>query len=773
MIEYADKASRGVNLTFWTSSRAAKELTWSSDEAFEEGALVTKNKARPLQAHTRALIQAAKYAVRDVYDAIVELVTNADDRYQVLRTSGVIEIEVERRRGKMPSILRVRDFADGMNTDTMDKKLSWLGGRDSGLEKGELVRGTHSRGAKDVAALGRVRFESIASDGRFHSCEITPFFEFKLDDSQEATPELRERIGISEGRGTLVTIELDDTQSVPQHDHLKDQIQRLVSLRGILSDENRTIVLRDLPRKRKETLKAPRLDGMERVKETLPIPGYPDVTAKLIICRSKHPFEREPQRFRLGGILVLSKHAIHEATLFDAGLESDPHAMWFYGRLRCPYIDELCIQFDDRFETQQPPEEFNPTYPLDPSRRAGLTREHPFVKALFAEALKRLRPLVEEERQRQEHERASIESVATRRRLNALEKAALDFIQDFSEEEEPARDPEGKHLGPGFFERGFALSPPFIQLVVGHSALFWLTVRQETYPELEVGSAVQIECLSREVVADKHFCALEPHPTREGVLRATWRVTALKPSAATGILARVGPISAEAMVEVFSSEADKYRDVTQLSFGKKKYRLRTDQKQKRIRILAPLRLAPRGTPIEVTVDSRHFAIGGQQLLKPSQELQVAICDLTVRSDGKEATGTLTAKLADIEAAASIASVMPPGGGLSIKLEDIDLGNQRSRWRQNENVLEIAARHPSLQRYLGDKEHKFPGQDSKHFKLLLAEVVAEAVCARVVGRNVQARPEEYAEADWDSYYARYTKHMTHFLPIAHKLMSPEP
>ena len=40
---------------------------------------------------------------------------------------------------------------------------------------------------------------------------------------------------------------------------------------------------------------------------------------------------------------------------------------------------------------------------------------------------------VEEERKREESERATIESQATRRRLNALEKAATNFLRDFGE----------------------------------------------------------------------------------------------------------------------------------------------------------------------------------------------------------------------------------------------------------------------------------------------------------------------------------------------------
>ena len=70
----------------------------------------TSRRSRKIEADTRTLMQSAKLGISDVYDAITELVTNADDRYQALGTSGRIEIEVERRRGDLRGTLRVRDF---------------------------------------------------------------------------------------------------------------------------------------------------------------------------------------------------------------------------------------------------------------------------------------------------------------------------------------------------------------------------------------------------------------------------------------------------------------------------------------------------------------------------------------------------------------------------------------------------------------------------------------------------------------------------------------
>jgi hypothetical protein len=54
-------------------------------------------------------------------------------------------------------------------------------------------------------------------------------------------------------------------------------------------------------------------------------------------------------------------------------------------------------------------------------------------------------------------------------------KTVIDFLQDFGRDEEPTRKPNGKSPESGFCEKVFALSPPFAQMVVGHSQQFWLS----------------------------------------------------------------------------------------------------------------------------------------------------------------------------------------------------------------------------------------------------------------------------------------------------------
>jgi hypothetical protein len=706
-----------------------------------------------------------------VYDAIVELATNSDDRYQVLGVSGKIEIEIERTRNKR-HLLKVRDFADGMDSATMEKKLSWMGGRESGLDKGACVRGTHSRGAKDVAAVGDISFESIAHDGRYHKCHITRYLDFVPPVCAEADDATRKRIGIKKGTGTLVTIEVDNTQQVPHHDNIKDQLQRLIYLRGILKDPSREVVLVDSARGRKDVLRAPSIEGNERVKETFDVPGYPGVSAKLSIFRAKERFEKESEKFRQGGILIESRRAIHQATLFDSSLENDVHAQRFYGRLRCEHIDDLCNDFDERFENKLPHPPQNPCPLIDPSRRGGLMREHPFTKALFSEALKRLRPLVEEERRQEEKDRASIENQATKKRLRLLEKAAVDFMKDFGEDDDVSIDQSAGHPASGFTEKGYAISPPFTQMVVGHSERYRLLVRRDVFPGIENGATVQVECLSDDIEVDTRICGLEPDPSRDGFLRALWKVKALKKCPATGVKARVDAIVADAVIEVLGSEAEKYEHIKTLSFNRKSYRVVNDGRKKTVRLLAPISLVPTPQKVAIHSTSQSFEILSDRMLIPRPELGVAICNLTVRSKKeKEDCAQLVAVLGEDKAVADLMSVTDLGAGLVIKIEDVDYENQRYKFQQN--VLTIAARHPSLRRYLGAKEQGFPGQESKHFRILIAEIVSDAVCAKLVGRDESNRRDDYEKADWDQYYFFFSKLMTRFLPIAHKLQYPDP
>jgi hypothetical protein len=83
--------------------------------------------------------------------------------------------------------------------------------------------------------------------------------------------------------------------------------------------------------------------------------------------------------------------------------------------LTCEFIEKLWNDYDERFEHGAAATAENPSPIVDPLRKEGLRRDHPFVRALFSEVRKRLRPLVEEERRQHEREEAKIENRETRR----------------------------------------------------------------------------------------------------------------------------------------------------------------------------------------------------------------------------------------------------------------------------------------------------------------------------------------------------------------------
>jgi hypothetical protein len=703
-------------------------------------------------------------AIRDIFDALTELITNADDRYVILRQKGRIEIEVERRRKDTPSVIRVRDFADGMSREVMAKKLGRVGDRVSGMEKGFSVRGTNSRGAKDVAVLGGVVFESIADDDRFHRCEITPQGVFRLSStSSRATKECRADLGIAAGTGTVVSLSVHpDIAAIPLHENLREQLSTLVALHDILASPEREIVLIDVNQRRRDVIEPIVIQGEDVLKARFEVPGYPGADAKLIIKKAASAIESGRAKFRRNGFLVKSKRAIHEATLFAPELENDPYATKFFGRLTCEAIDLLWNDYDDRFERDDTPIPSNPLPVIDPMRKGGLTREHPFVQALFGEVLKRLRPLVEEERRQAESRQRGIESNATRKRLRALEKEASRFLEKYLNDDEPSRSPDDKLPDGQLRQKGFSLSPPFVQLLAGHSTRFWFSVRQEAFPEISAGDAVEISTSGDELQSDHRIVLLEPHPTQEGVVRAVWLVKGLRLTPAAEVTARVASIHASSTVEVIESETDKYAWVTELSFDASTYGVRAGS-VRNVGVYAPATLIDGPTPVEVTCDNAAFEIAGDRTLRPSNATGVASCRIRVTCKKGDQRGTLSAACRGASATAAIHSTPPQGASIKIDIRDVDHMNQRYFWRGN--VLEIAARHPSLRRYLGPPDD-FPGQEEKHFRVLLAEIVAEAVCSLLISKNAASRPEEYADYDWDAYYAEYTKLLTEFLPVAH-------
>src|SRR5512147_113151 len=169
--------------------------------------------SRKLQYADRVALQQADQAIRkDVLRALVEIITNCNDSYSRLEHSGQSvsgEIIIEVRRKHDNSVIRVRDHAEGMNDVRMDIVVGTYGEATSGLKEDKHVRGMWGRGLKDaIFGLGYGSVHSIQDDIFYNSSLLldngVPTFE--LDNPFPATPELREKYGISSGNGTEIEI---------------------------------------------------------------------------------------------------------------------------------------------------------------------------------------------------------------------------------------------------------------------------------------------------------------------------------------------------------------------------------------------------------------------------------------------------------------------------------------------------------------------------------------------------------------------------------------
>jgi hypothetical protein len=110
--------------------------------------------------------------------------------------------------------------------------------------------------------------------------------------------------------------------------------------------------------------------------------------------------------------------------------------------------------------------------------------------------------------------------------------------------------------------------------------------------------------------------------------------------------------------------------------------------------------------------------------------------------------------------------------LAFKLVDYSLGqNYRATWDRDEpNKLLITTQHESVSRYLGPAENDYPGQHSDAFRVLLAELISDNVCRRIVEEQLRALP---MEVDADKVYVQHNKLMREFTPIAHKIQLSSP
>ncbi len=416
--------------------------------------------SRKMDYANRFGIQQADQAIkRDIVRALVELITNSDDSYRRLEArqqqrTGQIIVEFQRRR--VNTVLRVIDFAEGLDGATLDRVLQVYAEDTSGFSQGENVRGYFGRGLKDaILGLGSGTVTGIRNN-RLNSAWLgirdrTPWYE--AQESRPVQASFFGDLGISGGSNATIveiTVSRDDIR-IPQFENLSQQIPLHYALRNIASDPNRQLLLRDIDTRgnsRRElqvtyTFPVGQLLNQSSIK--LPNSGQ---TLEVTLRRAAEPLNTPREGpYAQGGLLIQSSTAILDNTLLR--FEADVHAQRFFGAVRCPHLDNLLRAGE----------------PVLLATRDGLDRSHPFVRELFSVVESFLEPYIEEEARRARAEEHRVQDQRLRQKLtsalsqlNQIAKDELEAIEDRTEQDvsEPLVPPSG-----------FGFVPEYTSIVMG------------------------------------------------------------------------------------------------------------------------------------------------------------------------------------------------------------------------------------------------------------------------------------------------------------------
>lgn len=342
--------------------------------------------------HTLRRMKAAMHG--NAIRAMVELITNSDDSYTRLEEKGVDtigKIEIIYEKEGYDGVFSVRDFAEGMTLEDLEKGFKKYGAATSGLKEGKKVRGYFGQGAKD--ALINMTDGSIVTfcNGNYAVCKIyiennMPTYE--IHGPFSATEQIRMKYSIP-ANGTLVSFRVDCNKGrVPQFKSVHEELSNNFLLRKILSNKNRKVTLIELETKKVRPITYLPPAGKEVMSEnfTITYSNYAGFNIFISIWRSEKELT-QTRDDRQGGLLITDENdCVLGISLFK--YDNEPLASRLFGDLKIDRFRELLE---------------NEEAVLD-EERTGLVPRHPFSLMLIEEIEKRIEEQVNIEKRRKQQE---------------------------------------------------------------------------------------------------------------------------------------------------------------------------------------------------------------------------------------------------------------------------------------------------------------------------------------------------------------------------------
>lgn len=480
--------------------------------------------------------------IKNLIDALVELIANSDDSYKRLEyegisNNGVIGIELHRKKGGVCKNIQVRDFAEGMDRPNLQKAITFAETA-SGIDKGKSVRGFFGRGLKEaIISLGRGRIETIKDDV-YDSAEVWWDTNKKaaqyrlLKEPIPADEKLRNQSGIFSGNGTVVSIDvLNEKIKCPDYKTFKGQISKHYALRDINSSNNRDVQLtfKDWKGVTSST-KISYLQPQSKLvsKDKLVLHEFSDQAEINIFESSDELDSPKNNAFAQAGFLIKTEGAILDIQLFK--YENEKAACYFLGDVFCPGIAKLLKNGEQGL--------------IDPNR-AGLDWKHPYCVALRNRVEKFLAPYIEKKKKELEKKPEVQVSEKTKKILgnlcSLLNKLAKEEVEPFNPLD---IDTDINEL---------MIRPEFANLEMGLPRVFSIYIPQDLWPLLDKGESVEIISTNTNIAVLDSVIApseLSLHPKHSGLLYGRFRVLGTIDGEKTTLICKIGEHSTQAQAKV-------------------------------------------------------------------------------------------------------------------------------------------------------------------------------------------------------------------------------
>ncbi len=454
------------------------------------------------------------------------------------------------------------------------------------------------------------------------------------------------------------------------------------------------------------------------------IPGYPDEFIDIHLYKANENLDDGLEReYWRHGVLVRSGRPAYD--IVGGKYEREPwsnYLGWFWGEADVPGIRSLVIEYDNRREKGLQPTNENPIRLVSRIRRGlVLSTEHPFVAAMTSAIEQFLSPHLDALRKEMEQAaRDSGMSPATNRRLRELGRVLGQF---FDEEQDPVTgDQPGMNVA-----SGLEIIPSAQEVEPGRAARF--VVRYRPRPgEIDFAQTAQVSISAGSAqVTPADLILLN----RGGYSSRSFSVTGLELGDLAEIGVQVGNNTANCLVQC--CKPDPPQAIDRLQFEHSTYRLR-DGGKRRLIVLAPWELAADETlEVSISGDPAISIVRRPTNFEYDEGRHCGVATVEVTGRGVGSKARVLASIGDSTAVAEVFASAERTGGISVKLVP-EAFPQRAVW--DGSVLRVSALDRSLARYLGPRPG-WPGQDTVHFRAILAEIVAFHSARRVV----EAKPRQ--------------------------------